>query len=141
MNIVTNPFASPAYEGIVSRGSDYVDYTKQYVYDVTLTGLQRLTNVVKSVDTDADFIMYGLQIPFATSNLFQLRLFDAQGQGLSDDLIYGSAYTTGTTSVIYPYVPGVIIPAGGNIGINLVDLSTTSNTIQLVFHGVKRYRA
>jgi hypothetical protein len=35
--------------------------------------------------------------------------------------------------------PEVIFPSGGKIGIDLIDTSNATNTIQMLFYGVKRY--
>jgi hypothetical protein len=140
MELITNPFAPQAYEGIVGKGAQFVDADYTPIYTVTLTANQEIRGAVVSLDMDADFLLMGLIISTFTSINFQLQLFDNQQQNLSSDYVYAAAYLVGGIQVPFAFVPGRIFPAGGRIGINIKDTSGADNTIQLAFRGVKRYR-
>lgn len=138
MEFQTNPFAPPAFEGVVSRGADFVDQAFTYVYDVTLTASQALTGAVVSLDRDADFLLEALQLVKCTSGNFTFKLYDNQGQQFSNAPLYGGVLQSGSSFIPFPFIPARIFAAGGSIKLDLTDYSGASNTIQLAFRGIKR---
>lgn len=137
--IINNPFAPPAYDGVVTPSAQFVDQDVTYVYNVVLTANQQLNNEIVQLDNDADFLLMGIQITRATSNLYQIIFADNQGQQLSNDFIYGAAFSGGGNGVPFTIVPARIFSRGGQIQIRIQDLSGATNTIQIAFRGVKRY--
>ncbi len=135
----SNPLAPYVANGFNDCSPDnYVDIDFSYVYDVVLTGGQFLQNQALVTTNDADFQWRATVISTATGS-FNIRFSDSQGQYLSNTLV-ASANIQGDASSPDPVFPGVLIPAGGRIGIDIQDASGSTNTIQIVFKGVKRYR-
>ena len=129
-----NPYAPAAYLGMREVTPEYKMESFDYVYDVTLTANQVLTDS-KSIDTDSDFIWQAVSIGLNTG-AFTLRLGDSRMYYLSDSRIASAIFTANDP---YPLVPALIIPAGGRITIDIADTSGAGNTIQLIFRGTKRY--
>ena len=137
--LLVNPFAPPAYNGFNdSAPLGFIDVDFTYPYDVTLTANQFLRDQSVSTTNDADFEVRALVSAFSTGP-FNLRIADSQGYYISNGMIV-SANILGDASSPYPFFPGLLIPAGGRIGIDIQDTSGTTNVIQLLMRGVKRYR-
>jgi len=131
---IINPYAPAAYLGMREVTPEYDFQAFDYVYDVTLTASQILTDQ-KSIDPDADFVWEAVSIAL-NSGTFTLRLGDSRLYYLSDARIASAIYIANDP---YPLMPPLVIPAGGRITIDIADTSVASNTIQLLFRGAKRY--
>ncbi len=133
-----NPIAPPAVQGIDNSSPEgFVDVPFNYTYTNTLTALQALNNEVVSIFTEADFAWRGLII--SATGLFSVQFQDGQGYYLSAGQMF-STNMPNTPGDPWPVFPEVLYPAGGRIFLNITDLSNSSNTIQLLFVGVNRYR-
>ena len=138
-DLLTNPLAPDVVNGFnPASPTGAVDVDFSYVYDVVLTGNQFLQNQSVATTNDADFEWRATVISFATG-AFNIRFSDSQGYYLSNTLV-ASANILGDASSPDPVFPGILIPAGGKIGIDIQDTSGGGNTIEIVFRGVKRYR-
>lgn len=138
-DLLTNPLAPDAVNGMNNASPpNTVDVDFSYVYDVVLTASQFLQNQSVATTNDADFEWRATVISFSTGS-FNVRFSDSQGYYLSNSLV-ASANILGDASSPDPVFPGILIPAGGKIGIDIQDTSGSGNTIQIVFRGVKRYR-
>lgn len=136
---LVNPLAPPVYNGFNNTSPlGYVDVDFTYPYDVTLTANQFLRDQSISTTNDADFEWRALVIAYSTG-AFNVRFADSQGYYLSNGMIV-SANIIGDAASPYPIFPGILIPAGGRIGIDIQDTSGSTNVIQLLARGVKRYR-
>jgi hypothetical protein len=136
---MTNPIAPIVMNGINDAApSGYQDQSFTYVYNITLTALQTLTDQQVSIYTYADFLLCALIITVQTG-LFSVRFTDGQGYYLSNTLI-NSFNLVGTPSDPFVFNPPVLYPAGGRIGIDLIEGSNATNNIQLAFVGLNRYR-
>lgn len=136
---VINPFAPPAYNGIMNATPDgYLDVDFKVPFDVVLTANQDADNLARDVPTDADFI-WRATIAVVQTGEYSYQFKDSQGYEFSNALIHRINLSS---SAIAPSVNGheIVIPAGGQIGIHLLDLSGATNTIQILFLGVKRYK-
>jgi hypothetical protein len=136
---IINPFAPPAYNGVVNAAPDgYVDVDFKIPFDATIPLNTLVGNLRRDVPTDADFI-WRATVANKQTGAYSVQFKDSQGYEFSDGLIH---YLNLSASAIAPSVLGkeVVIPAGGNIGIAIQDLSGAENVIQIVFLGVKRYR-
>jgi hypothetical protein len=134
-----NPFAAPVFNGVNDASPQgFVDVDFTYVYDVTLSSGQFLRDQSVSTTNDADFEWRAVVIASNTGT-FNIRFADSQGYYLSNGMI-ASANLLGDASSPYPIFPGILIPAGGRIGVDIQDTSLGSNTIEILFRGVKRYR-
>ena len=136
---LVNPLAPPVYNGLNNTSPlGFVDVDFTYPYDVTLTANQFLRDQSISTTNDADFEWRALVIAYSTG-AFNVRFADSQGFYLSNGMIV-SANIIGDAASPYPIFPGILIPAGGRIGIDIQDTSGSTNVIQLLCRGVKRYR-
>lgn len=134
-----NPIAPPAVQGIdYSSPEGFIDLPFNYIYNVVLTASQVLNNEVVSIFTEADFAWRGLI--FSATGLFSVQFQDGQGYYLSAGQMF-STNMPNTPGNPWPMFPEVVYPAGGRIYLNITDLSAETNTIQLLFVGVNRYRA
>lgn len=136
---IINPFAPPAYNGIVNAAPEgYVDVDFKVPFDVVLTALQDAANLGRDVPTDADFIWRGTVANKQTGE-YSVQFADSQGYQFSNGLIHRVNLSASPTE---PSANGheIVIPAGGQIGIHIRDLSGADNTIQILFLGVKRYK-
>lgn len=139
METLINPFAPPAYNGLNPAAPDgYVDVDFEYVFDIVLTGNENLPNQSQPTVNDSDFAWRAVIINTATGT-FSVRFSDSQGYQLSQGYIL-NGNLQGDASSPYPIFPEIIIPAGGKIGIDLIDTSGGTNTIEIGFRGVRRYR-
>ncbi len=137
--LLSNPYAPTVYNGFNDNYPlGFVDVDFTYPYDVVLTGNQFLRDQSISTTNDADFEWRGLVIAVSTG-AFNVRFADSQGYYISNGMI-ASANIVGDAASPYPIFPGILIPAGGRIGIDIQDTSGSTNTIQLLCRGVKRYR-
>lgn len=138
-----NQFA-PAYQQGTNQPPPeevgFEDRTYEYVYNPPngqLTANQLLLDS-KSINTDADFYIAGWYLSRVTGT-FQVQLTDASGYEMSDGMVVATAisFSASNPTVISPAHP---IPAGGKIKLQLQDLSGSTNPIQIVFKGWKRFR-
>jgi hypothetical protein len=136
---IINPYAPPAYNGMMNATPEgYVDVDFKIPFDVVLTAFQELPNLSRDVPTDADFI-WRATIANLQTGAYSIQFKDSQGYEFSNGLIH---YINLSASAIAPGVNGheIVIPAGGQIGIHILDLSGAGNTIEILFLGVKRYK-
>jgi len=136
---IINPYAPPAYNGMMNATPEgYVDVDFKIPFDITLTAFQELPNLARDVPTDADFI-WRATIANLQTGAYSVKFKDSQGYEFSNGLIH---YINLSASAIAPSVNGheIVIPAGGQIGIHILDLSGFGNTIEILFLGVKRYK-
>ena len=136
---VINPYAPPAYNGMMNATPDgYVDVDFKIPFDFTLTANQNADGLARDVPTDADFI-WRATVANLQTGAYSVLFKDTQGYEFSNGLIH---YINLSASAIAPSVNGheIVIPAGGQIGIHLLDLSGAPNTIEILFLGVKRYK-
>lgn len=134
-----NPYAPPAYNGMLNATPEgYVDVDFKIPFDVVLTANQDADGLARDVPTDADFI-WRATIANVQTGEYSVLFKDSQGYEFSNGLIHRINISA---SAIAPSVNGheVVIPAGGQIGIHIKDLSGFGNTIQILFLGVKRYK-
>jgi hypothetical protein len=136
---IINPFAPPAYNGIVNATPDgYTDVDFKVPFDTVLTANLVAGNLAQPVPTDADFIWRATIANFFSGN-FSVRFADSQGYFFSNGRVHLINLSASSQA---PSVNGkeIVIPAGGQIGIDIENLIGADNTIQILFLGVKRYR-
>lgn len=137
--LLVNPLAPPVYNGFNDASpAGYSDVDFTYPYDVVLNGNQTLADQSVSTTNDADFVIRGIVIALFTG-AFNIRIYDSQGYAISNGYV-ASANMIADASSPYVVFPELVIPAGGRIGIDIQDTSGSTNTIQILFRGAKRYR-
>ena len=119
------------------QGTPYPDQSYDIPTNITLTGDQSLSTQ-QTIQRDADYVWRGIIINSYTSQLFQVR-FNINGWYFMSQGYVLAANLQSDPSAPYPLFPEMTIPAGGQIGIDITDLSGSTNTIQIVFRGVKRF--
>lgn len=136
-----NLYAPPAINGLRQEsGRDtYLAKAFDYVYDVTLTANQSLRDQIVAIQQDADFALQAILLASYTGS-FQIRLSDSQGTYLSNGYLYSANFLSGGVPAPFAVMPEQMFPAGGRIGIDITDVSGSSNTVQILFRGEKRYR-
>jgi len=138
MEVLSNPYAPPAYNGFNDASPlGFVDVDFGYIYDVTLTAGQFLRDQTLATTNDADFAWRAIVLK--SDGSFNVRFADSQGYYLSNGMV-ASANLQGDAASPYAVFPEILIPAGGRIGIDIQDTSGGTNIIQILFRGVKRYR-
>lgn len=139
-----NQFAPAAFMGVPQPPPEVAGYdTKPYFYvynppNNELTADQIIEDGQVSIQPDADFICAGLYISLYTG-AFQFQLTDAQGYLLSNGLINSGGISQAANE---PTIlsPAHTFPAGSRIQITIEDLSGSTNPLQLVFVGWKRFK-
>lgn len=137
MQRTLNPYAPDLLNGVMPDSPPgCLDVYHEYPFNVTLVASQVLDGQVRSVDTDADFILRA--IVYTSTGNFSVRFADANSFYISDQKILSTCLSTdgGRPYVVFPEL---VYPRGGGILIDLTERSALANTIQLVFRGVKRY--
>jgi hypothetical protein len=136
---IINPYAPPAYNGVMNAAPDgYVDAPFVVPFNAVIPANTNVPNLRRDVPTDADFI-WRATVADVQTGAYSVQFSDSQGYQFSDGLIH---YLNLSASAIAPAANGkeVVIPGGGKIGIDILDLSGAENTIQILFKGVKRYK-
>lgn len=135
---LVNPWASAANNGLLDASPQgYADISYDYVYDVSLTASQLLL-AYQPLDNDADFVLRGVGVNYY-SGAFAVRWADSTSYWFSNARIYYLNIINSAASP-YPIWPEIVMPAGGNIQLDLAEMSGATNTIEFVFRGVKRFR-
>jgi hypothetical protein len=133
-----NPLAPAAANGVMDASPfNCLDVSFNYVYPISLTGNQLLSNQSVSILTDPDFLWRGLI--FTSTGTFSVRFQDGQQYYLSNDLIF-SSNLLGVAGDPFPVFPEVFYPAGGKIVLDILDTSGAANTGQIIFIGAHRYK-
>lgn len=108
------------------------------VFDLVMTADQTQTDLSQTFPKDSAFLWTGLA--GASTGAYKLQLQKPDGRLLSSAAVR-NANLVGTAQFPVPIFPAVRVPAGGRIGINTItELSSSGNTIQLVFIGVRLYK-
>jgi len=141
---IINPFAPQASAGMnVMASGSYQDVAFDYVFNTTpvLSPNEFRPGVQKALHADADFVLRAIHYaqPTTPGLAFSFRWFDWQNIYHSDDLISNLNWSADPYDPT-PILPEVIFPRGSFIGLDLQENSGSDNDIQIVFHGVKRFR-
>lgn len=132
-NIYGSPSANGIGQATVPRG--YRDVAFDYVYSVTLDANGSIQDQL-GIQNDSDFAWRA--VVQNSTGIYSVQFSDSDWFNLSSAPIL-STNIQGDPSSPWPVMPEIIIPAGGRIGINLLDLSGAENTINFLFRGAKRY--
>jgi len=135
MNAMTFPGMGQPAEA--PRQAGVYEEEFNYVLQVVLTGSQVVQNLQQQIDRDADFIwnsLWGTQ-----TGIYSIQFRDANGRLMSSAQMR-NANAVGTAQFPVPLMKPRTIPGGGFITMNITELSTAGNTIELVFGGYKRFR-
>ena len=107
------------------------------VWDKVLTTDQELIDQALIIDADADFIW--TKLAGNSTGIYEVRFRLPSGRYMSSSRIR-NANLIGTAQFAVPIYPHVFIPAAGKIGIDIKDLSSAGNTVQICLIGWRRFR-
>jgi len=139
-----NQFAPRYLQGLMNPPPEAVGYEDrpyEYVYAPSTNGALAMNAFLNpdslAINTDADFIAAGWYLGLYTG-VFQVQLIDSTGYQLQSGMINSGAISQAQSN---PTVlsPAHRFPAGGKIQIVIQDLSGSSNPLQIVFKGWKRF--
>lgn len=140
-----NPYAQPGLNGVNSNApsDDFIDVDTVYTYNSPLNFTGELVGQQLTLSGDSDFALRAIEIALGTPGSQTLvRFYNSQGYYLSDNYIDSSLYNSDLSQ---PFVvfPEMLFPASSRIMIDLnnVDTGGGTQTLQILFRGVKRYRA
>ena len=139
-----NQFSPTYFQGVQQAPAAAVGYEPRpysYVYSPPngeLTANQFLAGDSVAIQTDADFELFAWYISEYTG-AFQIRLTDSDGYQLSNGLINSGALSQSSAKPTV-FSPKHMFPAGGKILIDIQDLSSATNPLQIVFIGQKLFR-
>lgn len=108
-----------------------------YVYQVTLTASQKLTDQSVVIDGDSDFLILGLC--GTQTGIYRLNFKSGPGRYVAQQGLRNANFV-GTGQFPVPLPKPLIVPARGRIAVDIEDLSVAGNTVELVFIGIRLYR-
>lgn len=143
MPLVTRaPFAPASLMGLgntAPQGTPYPDQSYDIPVDIVMTGNQVNLVTNQTIERDADYVWRGVVINSYTDVRFKVQ-FNINGwYNLSPTQINAGNYQS-DPGAPYPIWPELTVPAGGRIQITTTDFSGSTNTIQIVLRGVKRFK-
>jgi len=134
-----SPTGSPASGGGATAQPTFVEEPATYVFNYTLSSGQAVTRVAVNIDRDSDFALTGINGVSTGGYTLNVRLPSGR--------LIGSAQMISTQFVSSnPNQPTAIGPPpiyrAGSTGpeLDLTDTSLASNTLQLIFSGIRRLR-
>lgn len=141
------PYAPSHLKGLgntAPQGVPYPDQAYTIPVSITMTGNQTNLLTYQDIERDADFIWRGFIVGkasagTATSDLYSVQMDINGWYKLSPAQILAGNLQS-DPSAPFPVFPELPVPAGGRIGILTSDLSGSTNTIQLLLLGVKRFK-
>ncbi len=89
------------------------------------------------INGDSDFLIVGLV--GKQTGTYKLNWRTGQGKAIANQLV-SNANIVGRGEFPIRLVKPVIVPARGRLGVDLLDTSGATNTVELVYCGVKLFR-
>jgi hypothetical protein len=144
LNRTYNPYAAPGLNGVNTTAPDdeFVDIDTVYVYNSPLNFTTELVGQQLTLAGDSDFALRAIEVALdIPANTTLLRFYNSQGYYLSDNYIDSSTYNS-VFSQPFVVFPEMTFPASSRIMIDINNVSGGGvQTMQILFRGVKRYRA
>lgn len=133
------PQGSPASQGGATAQPNFVEEPATYVFNYTLTSGQAVTRVAVNIDRDSDFLLTGINGTSTGGYTLNVRL--PSGRLIASQQMINSQFVSNA-----PNQPTAIGPPptyrAGSTGpeLDLTDTSLASNTLQIIFSGIRRLR-
>jgi len=108
-----------------------------YLFTVSLTGNQELTDQTIAIDADSDFIW--TKLCGTSDGDYELRFRLPSGRYISSSRIKKSNLVGSSATWAMPILPPVECPASGKIGVDIKDLSGAANNVQLALIGYRAF--
>jgi hypothetical protein len=116
----------------------FVEEPANYTFNITLTALQALTRLTVPIDRDADFLLTGIN--GSSTGTYNINVRLPSGRLIASSIMAALNFV-GTANQPTAIGPPPIYRAGSNgPELDLTDTSNASNTIQLIFSGIRRIR-
>lgn len=134
------PYASAALIGSNPEyPKGYFDVGYVYPFSVDMAPNQTVSDLAVAIHVDSDFLLRAIRLD-RYGGPFQVRFCDANGYWLSSDWMIYSLFLHGTEPGFYIVEPEFVLPAGSRLGIEIRNLTSSANSVDMSFHGVKRFR-
>lgn len=128
--------ATPTQAPMVAPAPQFTERPFDHAYQVSLTANQSLKDQTISMNGDAEFIV--LALCGTQTGAYSIRLRDAEGYYLSSAPILNSNLV-GTRQLPAIVFPELVIPRNGKISIDIENETGSTNEVELVFMGLKRF--
>lgn len=116
----------------------YVEEPAQYIFNLTLAANATPTNIPVNIDRDSDFLLTGIN--GSSTGLYSLNFRLPSGRLICNQQILNTNFI-GTANQPTAIGPPPIYRAGSTgPQLDLTDLTGSSNTLQIVFSGIRRLR-
>lgn len=139
-----NPYAAPGLNGVnaVQPDDEFIDVDTAYVYNSPIDFTGELIGQQLTLQGDSDFALRAIEIATAGTTPTLVRFYNSQGYYLSDNYIDVTLFNA-ILSQPFVIFPEMLFPANGRILLDINNVATdgSTQTLQIVFRGVKRYRA
>jgi hypothetical protein len=117
----------------------YVEEPVNYVFQITLTGDQALTRVPVPIDRDSDFLWTGLN--GSSTGAYTINPVLPSGRYMCSSQIQNGNLVSPAANQPTAIGPPPLYRAGSSGPLlDLTDTSGESNSIELVFSGIRRLR-
>jgi hypothetical protein len=137
-----NPYAPPAIRGLgQAEDKAYIDIPRFHRIQVDLNPSEFIRDRASEFSDEGDFILRAISVASFTG-AFSVQFTDANGYALSNTLINHYAFLGANNSPV-PFVifPEVVFPKSSKISLNILNLTSSPNTVVFLLHGVMRAQA
>lgn len=119
--------------------AQYVEEPGTYVFQITLNGSQALQRIPVPIDRDSDFVLTGVNGSSTGSYTVNMQL--PSGRYMMSSQIQNANFVSPDANQPTAIGPPPLYRAGSSGPmLDLTDTSTNSNTIEIIFSGVRRLR-
>lgn len=130
---------SPASQGGATSQPNFIEEPATYVFNYTLTSGQAVTRVAVNIDRDSDFLLTGINGTSTGGYTLNVRL--PSGRLIASQQMINSQFVSNAPNQPTAIGPPPIYRAGSTgPELDLTDTSMNSNTLQIVFSGLRRLR-
>lgn len=130
---------SPASQGGATSQPNFIEEPATYVFNYTLTSGQAVTRVAVNIDRDSDFLLTGINGTSTGGYTLNVRL--PSGRLIASQQMINSQFVSDAPNQPTAIGPPPIYRAGSTgPELDLTDTSMNSNTLQIVFSGLRRLR-
>jgi len=138
-----NPYAPPAIRGLGQQPetAQYIDIPRFHRIEVSLAASEFIRDRASEFSDEGDFILRAITVASFTG-AFSVQFTDANGYAMSNTLINHYTFLGANNSPVpFPVFPEVVFPKSSKISLNILNLTSASNTVVFLLHGVMRAQA
>lgn len=130
---------SPASQGGATNQPNFIEEPATYVFNYTLNALQAVTRVAVNIDRDSDFLLTGINGISTGGYTLNVRL--PSGRLIASQQMINTQFVSNAPNQPTAIGPPPIYRAGSTgPELDLTDTSNASNTLQIIFSGLRRLR-